>query len=121
MTANELIERVDRLRPNQIDEEDKLTWLAQLEELIWREIVRTHAGAETETFDAPRGDRELLAPAAYEEMYYHWMEMKIAYANDEIDRYNNAAQAFGGAFGDFRNWYNREHMPTCRNKWLRFL
>lgn len=121
MTVNELIEKVDRLRPNQIDAEDKLEWVSQLEELIWREIIRTHEGGEETAFTAPDGDSQLTVPAAYEEMYWHWLEMKIAYANDEIDRYNNAAQAFGSAFSDFRNWYNREHMPTCRNKWLRFL
>ena len=121
MTVNELIEKVDRLRPNQIAGEDKLAWIVQLENLIWREIIRTHEGGEEMEFSEPDGDSQLTAPSAFEELYRYWLEGHIAYANDEIERYNNAAQAFGNSFADFRDWYNREHMPVCRNKWLKLM
>lgn len=121
MTVNQLIEKVDRLRPNQVTAADKLQWVVQLEELIWREIIHTHEDGEETEFTAPSGTDDLTAPAAYEEMYRYWLEAQIAFSNEEIERYNNAAQAFGEAFKDFRNWYNREHMPSCHNRWLRFL
>ena len=120
MTVKDLMETVDRLHPNQFEQADKLHWLNQVEQTIWHEIITTHEGVEEDAempvytaADMESGaDTELLVPDPYSRLYEPWMEMQIASHNHEAMQHDVAATAFQAAYGDFRNWYNRHHMPV---------
>ena len=38
-------------------------------------------------------------------------EAQIDYYNCEYDKYNNAVDSFNAVYEDYRNYYNRTHMP----------
>ena len=50
MTIKKIIELVDRQKPNQYDEADKIHWLSQMDYMVFREVISTHEGG-AESFD----------------------------------------------------------------------
>ena len=42
MTIREVLETVDRLKPNQYGSADKLRWLSELDGAVYREILTQH-------------------------------------------------------------------------------
>ena len=123
MRAQEVLQIVDDLDPNQIGLMHKLTWLARIEEQIYREIVCTHEGAEDVPWSGSemREDRELIVTDGYCDVYRFYLEAQIALSNAELDRYNAAVEAFNAAYSTYQDWYNRTHMPLYRARKLRFL
>lgn len=85
-----------------------------------RDIIETHEDAEQVKFNGYDSntslDTELIAPAPYDEMYVRWLEAQIDYANGEIGKYNNSIAVFNTAVTNFRNYYNRQHLPLQKNK-----
>lgn len=120
MTINEAINKVDTLKPNNFNEEDKIGWLSTLDFTVMREMVDTHEGGEGIVFEGytenTDRDTELLAPAPYDEMYLRWLEAQIDYANNEFGKYNNAIAMFNTAYGAYNNYYNRTHMPKGKQR-----
>lgn len=121
MNIREAIEQVDRNLTNVYTQKEKIGWLSQLDARVKAKIVDTHEGGEKVFFDGYDEktdlDTELLIYAPFDEMYLRWLEAKIHYANQEEGRYNNAIDIFEALFAEFRNDYNRKHMPIgCRLK-----
>ena len=115
MTGHECITRLDRLKPNSYAYADKLYWLCRLEGMIKREIIDTHEDAE-ELPGSLSEDDVLIAPPPFDEMYIHYLETQIDYANGEFDRFNNANAMFRSVYSAFANAYNREHIPKTQKK-----
>ena len=115
MTLRQAITSMDNLKYNTYTLEQKLRWLSDLESRIYTEILSTHEGAPEEPF-APFTrdtdlDRVLAAPAPYDIVYLRQLETQMDYHNGEIDKYNNSSQLLNSAYGGFRRWYNRIHLP----------
>lgn len=115
MKIIEAIDRVDDLKPNDYSQEEKVIWLSNLDWMVKTEIIDTHEGAEDVTFDgyeinAPI-DTEMLIPKPYEELYIHWLESRIDYANGEYAKYNNSITMFNNLYAAFTRYYNRTHTP----------
>ena len=73
MTLAEVLERIDRERPGESTEEEKLRWLSQVDGQWYREMVLTHEGAEETTFapyttDGDKSVALLIAPP-YDEVH----------------------------------------------------
>jgi len=126
MTIQQALDTVDELKPNQIEEERKIKWLARLDGRIFDEILSTHAQdiGMPETFtpyqlDTDR-ETELLVKAPYDEIYRWYLEMQIDLANMELDKYNNSMQLYNNAWGEFARKWHREHMPISRGNCWRF-
>lgn len=115
MTLAEVLERIDRERPGESTEEEKLRWLSQVDGQWYREMVQTHEGAEETTFApyATDGDKSaaLLIAPPYDEVYIHFLYMQIDQRLGEIDRYNNDAALYNQGMLEARQAYNRAHMP----------
>jgi hypothetical protein len=115
MTLIEAIDQINALKPNTYGHTDKVKWLSNLDGIIKAEIIDTHEGAEQVTFTGYNEDTdlatELLVPAPYDSIYLRWLETMIDYANGELARYNNSAQAYNDAYKAFERHYNRAHMP----------
>lgn len=114
MTVSELMTLVDTLHPNQFTAAQKLLWLNQVEQTIWHKIIETH---ESDLEDMPSysdasSADTLLAEDPYSRLYPLWMDAQIAYYNRESLKYESAATAFNAAYEEYRNWYNRSHMPV---------
>ena len=115
MKIIEAIKRIDSLKHNTYSQSDKVAWLSTLDGFVKKSIIDTHEGGEDISFtcydDATDFQTELLIPAPYDDAYLRWLEAQIDYNNGEYDKYNNAVDSFNTVFNDYRNYYNRTHMP----------
>ena len=115
MTVNEAIARCDEMTGDVCGREAKLRWLSDIESTLYREVVCTHAGAssvmEPPPFGPDDGERVLLAPDPYGELYIFYLMMRAHLLLQDMGQYNNAAVLFSTAYASFADWYNRQHMP----------
>lgn len=112
MKAFQAIEIFDRQFENDIAEEDKLRWLFQLDEGFQNELIATHeGGSETENIDPGDGERQLLVPNPYTDIYLYWLRCKMFLSRGEIDLYNNFLSAYMTVKEEFEREYHRTHMP----------
>ena len=113
MTIIEAVKRIDSLKHNTYNQEDKVEWLSRLDSMVKKEIIDTHEGGIDFSGYDERTDTqtELLVNAPYDEIYLLWMEAQIDYHNGEYDKYNNSMEMFNTAYEGYRNYYNRTHMP----------
>lgn len=56
-------------------------------------------------------DTRLRIPHPYDEIYRWYLEMKIADANGEMIRYNNAMTKYNAYYTAYQGFYNRSNMP----------
>lgn len=120
MKILDIINKVDVLKPNRYDLNEKIDWINTLEARIKEEIINTHEGSDGLPYVGIIGesaaDAELLAPPPHSEMYLYWLEAQIDYWNGETKKYNNSIEMFDAAYKTFSNHYNRTHMPKGRKK-----
>ena len=114
MKIIEAINRIDSLKHNTYSQSEKVAWLSEVEWEVVRNVINAHEGDEA-TFtgydDSTDLQTELLIPSPYDKAYLLWMEAQIDYYNGENEKYNNAADLFNTAYQEFKNYYNRTHMP----------
>jgi hypothetical protein len=114
MKIIDAINEIDSLKPNGYEQTEKIRWLSRLDGIIKVEILDNHEGEEVyfDGYDENTDlEGELLVPAPYDEIYRHYLEMQINYANGEYDRYNNAREMYERAYSAFEKYYNRKHRP----------
>lgn len=118
MTIREAIYRIDILKPSGYSQGEKIRWLSELDGTIKKEIIDTHEGSEAYSFneydEARDLEKTLLVPAPYDQIYIHYLEMKIDYANGEYNKYNNSRALYTEAYSAFERYYNRTNMPIGR-------
>ena len=95
-TAKQVLDRVDALLPNGYARAEKLRWLAQAEGFVRRELCR---------------ETELTAEPPFDELYRHYVEAQVHYANGETARYNSAAGLWNNAFLTYRDYRARTAVP----------
>lgn len=119
MTIREALEKVDKLKPNQFEDAEKVRWLNALDATVKAEIINTHEGAELVTFDGydedTDTDTELLVPPPHSDIYLHYLFAQIDFNNAEYTRYNNSISMFNSKYSEFAAYYNRTHMPLQNN------
>jgi hypothetical protein len=123
MTIAEAIARLDNLKFNTYSQEQKISWLSELDGRIKLKIIDTHEGHEQISFsgynqDTPK-DTVLLVGSPFEDIYLRWMEAQVDYCNKEFDLYNSSITMFNAALTQLENHYNMHHMPLSRGR--RFL
>ena len=111
MRINSAIAKADELRINAISEEQKYTWLYELEatvaELMGREMPEKKFPA----------DIELMMPCEHEDVYVKFLAAKIDYYNGETALYQNDQAIFEDAFADARAWWIRTHGAKNYGSW----
>ena len=110
MTIQEVLTRTDNLLVNAVDEEQKLSWLKNIEDKIYKEVVLLHENP-VEMTDFSDFENELIAPEPYDNLYISYLIAQILYYTFETIRYNNAMITFNQEYQEFCNYYNRENMP----------
>ena len=113
MTIREVLTQTDDLYANAFSEEDKLQWLKQIEEKIYKEIVLTHEDA-VEMTDFDDDTNELIAVSPYDSLYINYLIAQINKYNNETVRYNNAMIIFNEEYQEYANYYNRTKMPISK-------
>ena len=144
MKPSEAIAKADRNRPNMMAEQDKYDALNEIEGRVYYEILMKHAHAddmekphyappengeaeeesqeeseeeteEEETEEEP----EMLVPDEYARLYVYWLYCQIDELNQEIDKYNADRALFEDAWGNFGDYWTREHMPLTASAHFR--
>lgn len=113
MTIQDVISTVDTLKPNAIDEGQKLSWLNDVEAMIYREIVLPRQGSEQVVYEEINLDCDfnniLIAPEPYSKLYAEYVMSKIDFANREWVSYNNISDTFNQSYAEYSAWYARQH------------
>ena len=113
MTALQVIQQVDGLRPNTYSTGQKILWIGRLEAMVKRLVIDAHKGGETVQVPAflEDGDpeRTLFLPDPFDVAYLYWLEAQIHYANEEIELYNSAIRLFSDAYRAFQLDYHGKH------------
>lgn len=108
-SINEIIEQVDAVKPNAYREEEKFRWLSEVDGMVRRLVYQEEEAAP---YQYPEdADKPLLIGYPFEDVYVHYMEARIDYANREYSNYNNSMLMFNAKFDEYRKAWLREHMP----------
>lgn len=132
MTINEIINLVDKLKPNGFPAVLKVKWLSKLDGQIYKEVFETHEDNpfnrrhhhHHEKFEGYSDNtpmsQVLLVPDPFDEnIYSFYLQACIDRENGETNKYNQTITLFNNAYLQFQNDYNRKHMPIHRGR--RFL
>ena len=114
MRAREAVRLFREAHPGDIPEDVLVSWISELEGLIWRETVSTHEGEAGEFSPVTLTDgldRELTAKAPYDGVYVSYLAMKGDLYHNDTARYQTSAAVFAAAYSDFSDDYNRTHAP----------
>ena len=114
VTAGEILRRVEEHVPNSIAREEKLRWLSQAEGMIYREIL-----GDASELPAVGMLTMLTVESPYETLYERYVEAQLFYTLGEIERYNNAAAAWNGAYAAYKDYVNRNAAPEDRRRTLK--
>ena len=135
ITAQEVLDRVDDLEPNYYNDEYKLSWLYEVELMLWQEVFTTHEGSEDMT--EPTGDFTVEAEEEEEEQTgeQSGSEEVAAAEEEETETSYDAPLQVGPPYGRdiYENWlkakisqangetgrYN-EYMTLFYNAWKMF-
>lgn len=83
ITINEAISYFDEQCPNMISFDNKVKWLSELDEIIFNKIIRSRENPITTEFSpytSEDGDKQLLVPSPYTEIYRFYLEKMLAIA-----------------------------------------
>lgn len=108
MTVQEVIDRVDRVKPNAFSDEDKILWLSEIEGKVQTEIFLKRIDDVVQIGSV---DDELMVPFPYDSLYDMYLQAMIDFHNREYDQYANTADMYNQKWGDFEMWYTT-HYPT---------
>lgn len=120
MTLMELILKVDKLAPNDIEYDIKRSWVYSVYWQVIREIFEDSEGSkdlsEYESNAESNGavkylkiGTDLLVDEPYDELYVHYMMAQINLSYDETDKYNKYMILYRDAFDEFAKSYRRKH------------
>lgn len=111
----DIIRLADSCRPNALEDQVKLWWLVNLDGKIAIDLMRMDSTSVQEMMDCgfPEGlQHEPLVGFPREEMYLHYLEAKILYAQGEYSDYQNAMEAFNAAYNEFAAWFLNRYDPA---------
>ncbi len=117
MKVSEVIERYKRINEDNIDIDLALSWVKELEMMIYDEIVMSHEGFEKYVpeegsyFDDWGMDSDVIADMPYQSVYTSYIDMQMYQMTKESQNFNAAVNVFQNAYWTFMNAYNRKHMP----------
>lgn len=113
-TYRNIIELVDSYRPNAFDEQLKLWWLVTLDGKIATEVMLMDVNEVREILDQEYPEAMDFTPLVgfpHEELYLHYLESKILYANEEYNSYQNAMESFNAAYRAYCSWLLNTYDP----------
>ena len=121
-TINQVMERVELVRPSAIDPLVKAKWLIDLDARLWKEVINRHERTEPlpdQVFSYPEdGDKPLLIPDGYDEAYDLYLLCKVSFYAGETDRYENMRESYQTALDNWTKAYTRTHMPVQRGPFI---
>ena len=104
MTVKELIDHVDKIRPNKFDFETKLLWINQVEAKCQSEILRV----SVQSIKLLEGeDDTLTVPFAYIAAYVYYVMAMMDIFGGEFEKYNLSSAAYNAEIKNYAKWVAR--------------
>ena len=108
--AVDILTQVDLLCPNQYSQEQKLSWLGELEGRIYLDV---HLATQQQLEQVwQRWPGTLVVGWPYSDVYVHWLLAKLHQANGELELYQNRMESFNTSYQTYVNWYIRTYDPA---------
>jgi len=121
MKLKEAIEAFDALHVNAYTNEQKTTWINDLEAMIQIEILKTYPGIDPATglplelvqydYDIDQ-DTELLTSPPYDRLYGMYLACMVDFNNREWMSYNNNKNMFNSTYMEYADFHNRTNIPA---------
>lgn len=123
MTVKDAIMAANARRANQIPDDTMVGWLSSLDLQLVIDCLNRYRGAEKPGFRgydlAQDWETELIVPAPWDEIYVHYLCMRIDLENGDMTQYNADGNLFGAEELKFKQHINRKY--TRRSEYaLRF-
>ena len=115
MLISELIEYINEIKPNAFPNEVKISWLNEVEGMVWTDIMLLSPLEYKEyayNDKTGEGDCELLVIAPHSKLYNVYLCAMIDFYNSEYDKYQNSITLFNAYFGEFSRWYAMHYRPA---------
>lgn len=110
MKVQDILNRIDELKPSSFSKNTLIGWLSELDGRISSEVMGAYKyAASGGGYSTDSLNTELLLPDEYSNIYIYYLQAQMDYFNGEMTRYQNAMLMFNTAFRDFQNQYNRTH------------
>lgn len=104
MTVKNIINHIDKIKPNTFDFETKLLWLSEVDS---RAQIEIH-GKDLSDVAVPSGENyNLLIPDAYAEAYVYYILAMIDFLCGEFDRYSASSRAYNKVISDYAKYVIR--------------
>lgn len=110
MTAGEVINSTIENKPSSTTSDQMLKWLNELEHLIADKIYK-----DPLTTDITE-DTELSAQVPFEEIYELFLRLKIDFALENYDSYNNGLAMYNALYKEFATAYVRNNPTTAETQ-----
>ena len=109
MTVNTCIDLADMLAPNDIDDTVKRRWLGEIDgnvrvDLLGHSTVDAANGTEDGVLPVTAS---LAVPYPFDRLYWMYLVAMIAFAQNDLVGYANAATMFNAAYERYAKWVQR--------------
>lgn len=117
-TINEVIERVQRTKPNSMDSREKARVLLELDRRIYEEITAADEPERLPPMAWPEDeDAQLVVRSPYDNLYDLYLTAMVEFWMREYEEYNNTVDQFQQAYNEFRSRWRRDHRPKGNPSW----
>ena len=110
----EIIERVDKIKPNAFKQDVKVRWIAELDGMIATEVMlMCTTDAEQLKYSCPDDlESEPLVGFPHSGIYDLWLCAKIDFTNGEYNKYQNTMEMFNANYKAFVRWFAATYEPA---------
>lgn len=121
MTIRDLLNRIEKEKPNSFTEADLIAFLNEVEAQVADELHMKEADVPVYEYGHDEDlDNILLVPAPYDVLYISYLKAKIDYANEEYDSYTNNQAQHVQDYKDFVDWIVRTGKTRAMSSVRRF-
>ena len=111
-TLRHMIRMADAIRPNAFSDAVKTAWLSGVEGRIQLEVFLLEP-TEVVSYTWPEdADKQLLTEPPFDDVYLHWLEAQIDYADGEYDKAANSFAMFNNAMAEYTRFIARRYAPA---------
>lgn len=121
MNITELINIVDKLKPNPFTNDVKVAWINEVWLMIAEQILNRYEGGEDlksyKKYDYRYDmDKELIYADEFSDVYINYMLAKIDFYTAEYGRYNNSVALFEASFNELAKMVRRTKKPVNKHE-----
>ena len=106
----DILTQADLLCPNQYSQEQKLSWLGELEGRISLDVHLATPQQLEQVWQNWPGTLAVGWP--HSDLYLHWLLAKLHQADGELELYQNRMESFNASYQNYVNWYIRTYDPA---------